>query len=137
MSREPPRNEPEELCELLRKELGSTWSIKVRNDPASESFVIWLKHPLTVDLTLMLRHGSTKNREVVAGKLESAEVTRIMDAPAVLPNAGLLGSIRATAAAGHWPPTVLGELASVLSLHQLLTDDEARWLAFAGPAEWE
>ena len=109
------------------------WSVKASTGHLPR-FSVTVGHPLTSKMTISLDASKDSLHESLDRFLALREFSLIGDAPASTPHAELISSLRQNAAGLNWPPTVLERLAQILMSQDVLTADEAKWLADAGAA---
>ena len=109
------------------------WEVGFSALPAA--FTVVVRHELSTRGGATFLRGDGEGGELLLEKwLGHPEFGRIARRPREMPHHRLVQRIRQSAQAGHWPTNVIPSLARVLVAESLLTDEEADWLADAGPA---
>jgi hypothetical protein len=97
-------------------------------------FSVTVAHLLSSRMTISLDASQDSVSDSLARFLARREFEVIKRAPRSTPHAELISALRQNAAGLDWPPTVIERLAQILRVQNVLTHDEADWLADAGAA---
>lgn len=134
-ARTVPTTEEEKLrfAQVEERLAPDGWKVGFRALPAA--FTVAVRHELSKEGGATFLRGDSEGGELLLEKwLGHPEFGRIARRPREMPHQRLVQSIRQSAQAGHWPPNVIPSLARVLVADALLTEEEAEWIADAGPA---
>jgi hypothetical protein len=129
-----PSTEEERLCfaQVQERLAPEGWEVRFKSFPAT--FTVVVKHELSTEGGVTFVRGDGREEELLTAWFGKPEFGRIARRPLEMPHVQLVQSIRQSALAGQWPSNVIPSLARVLVAESLLTDEEAEWLADAGPA---
>jgi hypothetical protein len=111
------------------------WSVSVVLDHLPR-VGIDVEHELSPSFYLSMDLSKPSNVETLRSFLARFEFQAVAARPAAVKHADLLRPLRGMARSRRWEREELLDLAMLLGRAGVLTEEEADWLAFAGPA-WE
>lgn len=108
------------------------WVASIKETLLPDRPAILIDHALSCPCEIVVGSRTSVDRHAADLVISSREVDVIRRRPQLLPHSALLGSLRRIPS-GLFDQQQLFIVGRVLLHHELLTDDEARWLAEAGP----
>jgi hypothetical protein len=135
--REPVGDGLDLLQETRNRLAGTEWTVTHSDLP--DGFMLHFDHPLSCPLGLGVRPSPIAPRGTVERLLRRREFEVVKRAPKELPHKELLRALRTAATPPVDSPRrltneALAVVAGILSAFDVLTGDEADWLAHAGGA---
>jgi len=131
MSDDRPELERLVLADLSARLTPNGWKVELQG-VLDSAFTIALSHELTTPYLVTFRNDTTFHLDLIEHVTSLPEIEVIAEAPAQLEHTNLLRSMRQAAQANRWSDGVLSIIARVLLANDVLTEDEATWLEFAG-----
>jgi hypothetical protein len=132
MSGDPKTSAQEVARQISDVLVPSGWTVEL-STLTLPRFTISVDHELTSPFMLGMDASKESLQGSVARFLNRFEFDAIRRRPEV-PHAALLSALRALARMSRWDQLSLARLAETLASFDLLTSEEAAWLAYAGPS---